>query len=166
MSCNQTRLHTTLLLTLVMTSAAHAVEPNTVISKSRALQMDATGLLFDFYYTEQSILFPEYDLVTLQFNQEYGAQMLLQRLELSINGQPVEQFEYNFGDIERLMAGGYQRLYATLLPNGTHQIKARLHGIGFRQGPYLEGEALFEKGAMPLQLHMRVQGARLVFEQW
>jgi len=145
---------------------AAAPKQDAVIADSRALQMDATRLLFDFYYTEQSILFPEYDLVTLQFNQEYGAQMLLQRLELSINGELVEQLEYSFGDIERLMAGAHQRLYATLLPAGSHTLKARLYGIGFRQGPYLEGEAQIEKNAMPVQIHMRVQGAKLVFEQW
>jgi len=157
----------TLLCALAAAAApAGATERNPVVSQSRALQMDATRLLFEFYYTEQSILFPEYDLVTLQFNQEYGAQMLLQRLELSIDGQLVETLNYSFGDIERLMAGAHQRLYATLLPAGSHSLKARLYGIGFRHGPYLEGETPIEKGAMPLQLHMRVQGTRLVFEQW
>ncbi|WP_210396046.1 hypothetical protein [Motiliproteus sediminis] len=139
---------------------------NPVVAESRALQIEATRLLFDFYYTEQSLLFPEYDLITLQFNQEYGAQMLLQRLEIWLNGNKVDQLEYSFGDIEKLMAGAHQRIYATLLPAGSHTLKARLYGIGFRHGPYLEGEVQIEKAAMPIQLHMRVQGANLVFEQW
>lgn len=167
MSCKhlgQTLVVVIALLLAPLTTAE--TRQNPVVAESRALQIDATRLLFDFYYTEQSLLFPEYDLITLQFNQEYGAQMLLQRLELWINGEKVDELSYTFGDIEKLMAGAHQRLFATLLPAGSHTLKARLHGIGFRHGPYLEGEVQIEKTAMPIQLHMRVQGAVLVFEQW
>ncbi len=161
-----------MLLLSRMTLAAESLagpEDNaieSVLSNSKTLQRETLALLDELYFTEQSILYPQQDLLLILFAQDHGADIYLQRLELSIDDKPVEVHYYRGGDLEKLMDNAEQSLFSTLVPAGNHTLRARLYGLGLMSGPYIEGEATIAKGKKALYIKLLIQSNSLAFKEW
>lgn len=137
-----------------------------LIERSRQSQLDAQTLLHDIYVTESSLLFPQTNLLVVMLTQEYGAQILLERLELSIDDRPVEAHRYTGEDLEKLMNRAHQVIYTALIPPGFHTLDAKLYGMGLAGGPRIETEFSIDKGSYPLFVELSISGDALGHRVW
>ncbi|RRJ84274.1 hypothetical protein [Aestuariirhabdus litorea] len=165
-----------ILLWLSLSTLASASQPlspeleeaelQQLLQQSLKLQQETIGLLDDIYLTESSILFPQTNLLVVILSQDYGATLLLEQLELSLNGEQVAVHRYSERDMERLMRRGVQTIYTTLIPPGAYSIGARLHGTGFAGGPSITSDLQFHKGSRPLFVEIVISGSQMVLKQW
>ncbi len=137
-----------------------------LLQQSQQLQHESIGLLEDIYLTESSILFPQTNLLVVILSQDYGATLLLEKLELSLDGEQVAVHRYTERDMERLMRRGVQTIYTTLIPPGSHSVGARLHGTGFSGGPSIADELQFRKRSRPLFVEVVITGSEMRLRQW
>lgn len=129
-------------------------------------QLESMAILYDIYHVERSILYPENDFVFLTFSQKFGANIYLDRMELHLDGQPVELHRYNGDEILLLMNSAVQEVYATLVTPGNHTLEAKLFGVGLVNKQYIKGSTSFKKGPGTLFLRVDIEGGELEFQQW
>jgi hypothetical protein len=139
---------------------------DTLLLQSESVQLASLNLLNEIFITETSILFPQTDLFVVMLAQDYGAQILLQKLELMIDGSLVKTHHFNGHDMERLMDRGEQTIHTSLLAAGHHTLGVKLYGLGFLQGPMIEGDFSLKKGAQPHFVELSISGKAMRFNEW
>ncbi|WP_207062807.1 hypothetical protein [Motiliproteus sp. SC1-56] len=152
-----------LLLAWMLSLTAQA-EP--LLQQSRAAQNAALDLIHELYVTESSLLFPQTNLLVVMLTQGHKPQVLLERLELSIDETPVKTHRYSVGDIEKFMDRAYQVLYTTLIPPGFHLIQAQVYGMGRPGQPAMSTEFTIEKGSQPLFVELNIDAGQVGHKVW
>ena len=154
------------LVFLLLFAATHSASSEFDRRKSSYAQLESMAVLYDIYHAERSILYPENDFVFLTFSQKYGANIYLDRMELHLDGQPVETHHYTGDEILLLMNLAVQEVYATLVTPGEHTLEAKLFGVGLVNKQYIKGSTTFNKGPGTLFLSVEINGGELEFQQW
>lgn len=131
--------------------------------QSRKTQKDALLLLKDIYALEESIIFPENDQLIVFMKQNYRAEVLLQQLNVHIDGQLIKSLQFQMGDLEILMNRGMLRLAALLVPPGKHLVEVEI--LTVNTGP-IKQKFDFDKLSRPQFINLSLAGKKIVLEEW
>lgn len=90
------------------------------------LKGDVAEISQQLFELEESILHPADTRVSIFLSVSRGDDIILDSIELKIDGQPVASHLYTDQEYEALKQGGLQRLYVGNVPLGGHELTATL----------------------------------------
>ncbi len=138
-----------------------------LLKDSRALHINAQGLLKQIYATEHSILYPHDDLVTVLFSQRIGARIFLHYAEFYINDKLIETYKYQMGKVELLAHyRAVQPMFTTLLSPGEYVVRVRIYGLAMGGDRFVEAEHVIQKGGKPLFLELNNSFREIAVSEW
>lgn len=138
-------------------------QKNSVLNKSRVVNLQALELLENIFSLEESLLHPENDQLVVLMKQELGAQILLQKTTLYIDGKLVKSYTYKGNDLEKLMSRGVLRFATLLVPPGVHSIEVEMFSLN--QKP-IKRTLLFKKNPRPQFISLGLVGTQIALEKW
>jgi hypothetical protein len=133
------------------------------LAASNATNQQALSLLRELYSIEESIIYPENDQLIFMMAQQYGAQVLLERVDVYIDKKLVISHQLEMGDLEILMNRGIFRLGARLVPPGYHLIDVEI--FGFSQVP-TTNQFKFNKQSFPQFVSLSLKGNQITLDNW
>lgn len=145
--------------------AAESSDEASLASEVSSLKADVATLNNQLFELEEEILSPANTQVAIYISYSADDYLVLDSVEVSVDGQPAESHLYTEQERRALKKGGVQRLYLGNLSAGDHVIGAVLNGQG-ANNHYYRKDAQFsiEKGAGKAQYELVVEAKAPSFE--
>lgn len=150
-----TRFSWRLVIACVFNGLSTLLAADTLDNDIEALKADVAELSQSLFELEEQVLHPADSQVAVYLSMADRDAIILDSVELSINGRPTMSHIYTDQEREALSQGGVQRLYIGNLATGEHQLGATLNGQASNDR-YVRREASFDirkaEGETRLQL--------------
>lgn len=132
-------------------------------SKLIVVQKNALDLVREFQSLEESLIFPENNLLVVFMQQDFGAQLLLRKIDFYLDNRLIESYFYQEMDLEKLMDRGVLRVASLLVTPGEHIIAIEIHSIN-RQP--LKNELRLTKYSKPQFVSLNLSGSKMLLKEW
>lgn len=97
--------------------------PTVLLEKAQKLEVDGMSLLTENYLFEESLFSEGSDRIMVFFSLPHGARVIIDEVNLLIDGKPVAKHAYSVSELLLLQGRAVQLIYAGRIPIGDHTIK-------------------------------------------
>ncbi|WP_235937691.1 AraC family transcriptional regulator [Marinobacter caseinilyticus] len=115
-------------LILLLSSCSGSLWAESLDQEIDTLKADVAALNQTLFELEEEVLHPTDTQVAVYLSMADPEALVLESVELAINGLPAIFYLYTDPERQALEQGGVQRLYVGNLPFGEHQLNATLNG--------------------------------------
>lgn len=133
-----------------------AGEPELTLDRTRQVEAAALTLLAEQYRFEEGLLSPDNDRIVVFLSVPHGARIIIDQVQLKIDGKVVSTYSYAAGELLNFQQGGTQLLYAGRIPPGQHTLRLEVKTMQGAVQPMKE--YLFAKEDSPKFLSIQIAG--------
>jgi hypothetical protein len=117
------------LLAACLLAGTHPAAGDALLDEAFALEREALAATWSLARLERALLIPDDDQLVVLFSVPLGAPIVLERIEVRLNGKAVVEHPFTGFELERFLDGAVQPLYMTRLPPGEHRIEVAVRVI-------------------------------------
>lgn len=160
------------LLLLSFSAIAEQVSPEEIKSLDEQVQDIKTDVLSigaQMLQLEEKLLYQSTTQVAVFVSLDKAAQFSLDSMEIQLDGKRVAQHLYTVRELEALLRGGVQRIYAGNIVSGRHDVQVLLTGKSARGAALRAKENVtFDKDEGPKMLEVRLTDSApvITFRDW
>src|SRR5574340_110855 len=92
------------------------------------IKTDTLNIGTEMRLLEEKLLYPSTTQVAVYVSLDNAAKFRLDSIEIQLDGKPVAQYLYQLRELEALQKGGVQRIHASNIKSGEHDLQVLVTG--------------------------------------